>query len=136
MSRYYDKSVELRSITDPHYNCAQATAMPFAEDAGIDEKVLQSITSNFGSGMKRAATCGAITGGLMVLGLYGVDQPAIIGEYYRRLKENHDGFLDCANLLRINKENGGQKKTHCDEMVYECVKLAEEILREQGKIVD
>lgn len=136
MSRFYDKSVELRSIKDPHYNCAQATVMPFSEDAGVDEKILHQITSNFGAGMKRAATCGAVAGGLMVLGIYGVEEPAVINEYYKRIKNNHEGYLDCANLLRINKEQGGEKKPHCDAMVYECVKLAEEILREKGKIRD
>lgn len=134
MSKYYDQAVALRAITEPHYNCAQAVAIPFAEGAGINEQVAKNIAANFGAGMKRAATCGAITGGLMVLGMYGVEEPAIIGEYYRRLRESHNNFLDCANLLKINKENGGEKKPHCDALVYECVKLAEEILREQGKI--
>lgn len=134
MSKYYDKAAALRAIKDPHYNCAQAVVMPFAEDAGISEQVAKNIAANFGGGMKRAATCGAIAGGLMVLGMYGAEEPAIISEYYKRLRANHDGFLDCANLLKINKENGGEKKPHCDAMVYECVSLAEELLREQGKL--
>lgn len=134
MSRYYDKSVALRAVKEPHYNCAQAAVIPFAEDAGIDEKVAQSMAANFGGGMKRAATCGAVAGGLMVLGMYGIEDPKIINEYYKRIKNNHEGYLDCADLLRMNKEKGGEKKPHCDAMVYECVQLAEEILKEQGKI--
>lgn len=132
MSKYYDKAVVLREIESPHYNCAQATAMPFAEDAGLSEEMVRSITANFGGGLKRAATCGAIAGGLAVLGMYGVEDAGSIGTYYRKLKENHKGYLDCANLLRINKEQGGIKKPHCDAMVYECIQLAEEILREKG----
>jgi hypothetical protein len=65
-----------------------------------------------------------------------VEDAAVIGAYYRRLKENHQGYLDCANLLRMNKEAGREKKPHCDDMVYECVALVEEILREQGKLSD
>ena len=134
MSKYYDKAVELRNSTTKGYNCAQAVVVAFSEAAGISEDMAERISSNFGSGMKMASVCGAITGGLIVLGLFGVDDPMTIGEYYRKLKERHDGFLDCADLLRINKENGGAKKPHCDTMVYECVTLVEEILTSKGLI--
>ena len=43
-------------------------------------------------------------------------------------------MLDCADLLRRNKELGGEKKPHCDGLVFECVSLVEKILREQGKL--
>ena len=128
------KAEELRAIKEPHYNCAQAVFIPFAEEMGISEQAANGISANFGSGMKMAATCGAIAGGLMVLGLFGVDSSQTIGEYYRRLKERHQGKLNCSDLLAINKEQGGQKKPHCDSMVYECVDLVEELLKEQGKI--
>lgn len=128
MSEILDRSKELRADQTRHYNCAQGVLVPFAEAKGIDSETAYQIAGNFGAGMKRAATCGAITGALMALGLYGVEDPAVISEVYRRLKENHQGCLDCGDLLRINKENGGNKKTHCDNMVYECVSLVEELL--------
>ena len=129
MSKLTDRAKELRADQTKHYNCAQGALVPFAEAKGIDAETAYQIAGNFGAGMKRAATCGAVTGALMALGLYGVEDPAVIGEFYRRLKENHQGCLDCADLLRINKENGGNKKTHCDNMVYECVSLVEELLK-------
>jgi len=134
MSKYYDKAVELRAIVTPHYNCAQSVVLPFAADAGISEEVAYQVAANFGAGMKRAASCGAITGGLMALGLFGVDDVETIGAYHRTLAERHQGYMDCANLLRINKEQGKEKKPHCDAMVYECVNLVEEILRAKGKL--
>lgn len=132
MSKLVDRAKELRADETKHYNCAQGALVPFAEAKGIDAETAYQIAGNFGAGMKRAATCGAVTGALMALGLYGVEDPAVIGEFYRRLKENHQGCLDCADLLRINKENGGNKKTHCDNMVYECVSLVEELLRDKS----
>jgi len=84
--------------------------------------------------MKMAATCGAVTGGLMALGLYGVDDPQTIGQYYRTIKSRHANCLDCADLLRMNKATGTPKKQHCDGMVFECVDIVEDILREKGKI--
>ena len=134
MSKYLEKAKELRAITERHYNCAQSVLVPFAEAAGISEEQAYRTAANFGSGMKMAGTCGAVTGGLMVLGLFGIDDGPTINSYYAKVKENHEGFLDCADLLRINKERGGEKKPHCDAMVYECVSLVEEILKERGLI--
>lgn len=134
MSKYLDRAKELRAIVTPHYNCAQSVVLPFAPDVGITEEIALHFARNFGAGMKMAATCGAMTGGLMALGLYGVEDPQSIGEYYRRLRENHNGYLNCSDLLRINREQGREKKPHCDAMVFECVSLVEEMLRERGLI--
>lgn len=134
MSKYMDRARELRAIVTPHYNCAQSVLLPFAPDAGMTEETAYLMAANFGAGMKMASVCGAITGGLMALGLHGVDDAATIADLYSRLKNNHQGVLDCAGLLKINKEQGREKKPHCDDMVFECVALVEEILREKGKI--
>ena len=134
MSRYLEKAKELRASQERHYNCAQATLIPFAAAAGISDEQAYKTAANFGSGMKMVATCGAVTGGLMALGLFGVDDGQTINAYYTKIRDNHEGFLDCADLLRINKERGGEKKPHCDAMVYECVGVVEEILKERGLI--
>lgn len=132
MSKYLDRAKELRMTTEKHYNCAQATFIPFAEAKGIDTDVANAITSNFGSGMKMASVCGAITGGLMALGLYGADDAETVKTYYARLKENHHNELTCAGLLKIMKEEGGEKGPHCHGMVYEAVTLVENLLTEKG----
>lgn len=134
MSKFHDRAVACRTTEAVHYNCAQATVIPFVKEVGLNEDMVNAIAANFGQGMKRAATCGAVSGGLMVLGMYGVSDPKIIKLYYDKIREKHEGYLDCANLLRLNKEQGGEKKPHCDSMVYECVEIAENILKEQGKL--
>ena len=131
MSVYLERAKQLRAIAVPHYNCGQSVLLPFALDAGLTEAQAMGICANFGGGLKRASACGAITGGLVVLGLFGIDNPT---EYYRILRERHHGMLDCAELLRRNKELGQEKKPHCDALVYECVTLVEELLRQQGKL--
>ena len=131
MSKYLERARELRAITEPHYNCGQSVVISFAQDAGLTDEQALGICANFGGGLKRGSACGAITGGLVVLGLFGIDNPS---EYYQALRESHDGMLDCADLLKRNKEMGGEKKPHCDALVFECVSLVEKILREQGKI--
>lgn len=134
MSKYLEKARALRDSQERHYNCAQSVLMPFAEDAGLDEETACAFAANFGSGMKRASVCGAITGGLMALGLLGAEDSAMISEYYKRLREAHDGLFDCADLLRENQRRGGQKKPHCDDMVYECTALVEELLKRSGRL--
>ena len=124
MSNYLDRAKELREHPAIHYNCAQAVFLPFAEEAGISEEQALGVAANFGAGMRRGATCGAITGGLMALGLLGRNDPDTVREYHRRLKERHEGYLDCA------EEQGGDKKAHCDDMVYECVALVEQMISE------
>ncbi len=134
MSEFTERIEALRAVTDVHYNCAQSVVMPFAPAAGVDEETARRFAANFGRGMKRAATCGAVTGGLMVLGLFGLEDPDTIGEFYRRLRQAHDNCLDCGELLKINQERGGERKAHCDGMISECAALVEELLKKAGKI--
>ncbi len=133
-SRFLRRARAMRESHERHYNCAQSVIAAFAEDAGMDAETACRVTANFGSGMKRASVCGAITGGLMALGLFGAEDPATVGEYYRRLRERHDGLFDCGDLLRLNRERGGDRSAHCDGMVYECVSLVEALLRETGRL--
>lgn len=128
-SKYLVKARELRACLTIHYNCGQSMILPFAEDAGLTEEQAMGICANFGGGLKRASACGAITAGIVVLGLFGIEP----SEYYQTLRANHGGMLDCVDLLRRNKEMGGEKKTHCDGLVFECVSLVEKMLREHGK---
>ena len=88
---------------------------------------------HFGGGMKMGSVCGAITGGLMALGLAGIDSPADANAFCRKIRENHGGLMNCRDLLRRNMEEGGEKKPHCDAMVYESVALVEEMMRQAGR---
>ena len=129
-SKYLARARDLRASTTIHYNCGQSVILPFAGDMGLTEEQAMGICANFGGGLKRASACGAITAGIIVLGVFGIE-PA---KYYQALRANHDGMLDCADLLRRNKELGREKKPHCDGLVFECVSLVERIIREHGKL--
>lgn len=134
MSKYLARAQELRAIITPHYNCGQAVILPFAEDLGIPGDLVMRFAANFGGGMKGGRLCGAVAGGATVLGLYGLEDRAIVEEYYARLQRNHPESLDCAPLLALNEQRGNPKKPHCDALVYECIRLCEEMLRERGKL--
>ena len=66
----------------------------------------------------------------------GIDDPQAANEVIRRIKENHNGLINCKDLLRANAENGGEKMPHCNAMIRECIGYVEEILREKGKLGD
>ena len=83
--------------------------------------------------MKCGSTCGVVTGGLMVLGLLGIDDPATTQKYVSEFKARHEGMLDCADLLKANAKKGLERKPHCDALVYEAVEEIEKIMAANGK---
>lgn len=134
MSKYMERAKALRDDPNVHYNCAQSVLMAFCEDKGLSSDVANALTANLGGGMRIAGTCGAMVGGLLVLGLYGVNDPGIVTSYWKEFMGRHDGMNQCRDLLRVNAAKGSPKKPHCDNMVYEAVEITERILRENGKI--
>ncbi len=128
MSKYLERAEKLRAIVEPHYNCAQSVLMSFSPDFNLSDKAAYNLAVHFGAGMKSGNVCGAVTGALMALGLAGKSDEKLAHQVLAKFKENHQGCLNCVDLLRQNKEAGGNKKAHCDACVYECVKLVEELL--------
>ena len=53
---------------------------------------------------------------------------------YINAYSNHDGMIDCRDLLRVNAEKGGEKMPHCNSMIRECIGYVEETLRARGKL--
>ena len=60
------------------FNCAQSVLAAFAGQLGLAESDLLKLASPFGGGVaRRGHICGAVSGGLMVLGLaQGADHPS------------------------------------------------------------
>ena len=138
MSKYTDLAMERRSHIGPEgrpvYNCAQAVVSVFAGNTGYDEDAALRAATYFRGGMQMGSVCGAVTGGLMALGLAGLDAPALSNEFIRKVRLIHDGMIDCKDLLAASAARGEVKKVHCDAMICACVELAEDILRANGKL--
>lgn len=125
---YMEKARQLRANTDVHYNCAQSVLVTFAKEMGLTEQQAFDLGAHFGSGMRHGSTCGALTGALMVLGMAGKDDGKTAADLMAKLRQAH-GALDCAELLKTSKEQGIEKKAHCDGLVYEMVQAVEELLK-------
>ncbi len=124
---HLEHTAALRADTTTHYNCAQAVLIPFAREAGLTEEQANALATNFGAGMRHGATCGAVTGALMALGILGCGEEetrALLHSFQER-----EGGLTCARLLDIGKEKGMVKKAHCDSMVFAAVELVERLIQ-------
>jgi C_GCAxxG_C_C family probable redox protein len=51
------------------FSCSQAVLAAYSEQLGLEQETAMKLSAGFGGGMKMAGTCGALTGGLMVIGL-------------------------------------------------------------------
>ncbi len=110
------------------YNCAQVTLMSFAEEGDADPTALCRIAAHFGGGMKMGATCGAITGGLMAIGLLGGGD-AEYRTFMQAMRRNHGNMTNCADLLRESAKNGIPKKTHCEAMMLQAVEQVAQVMK-------
>ncbi len=92
------------------YNCAQSVLWAFADELRMEPETALKIACGFGAGMaRRQETCGAVAGGIMVLGLRhgrgeGQDRAATEDTYartqelMRRFEDDH-GTCACRALL-------------------------------------
>ncbi|MEL4860463.1 C-GCAxxG-C-C family protein [Pseudoflavonifractor phocaeensis] len=126
MSEALEKAKALRADITAHYNCCQATLMPFHAACGIDEETARKAGAFFNSGMRCGSVCGAVTGALMALGMAGAGDKAG-PELLRRFRDKN-GTINCAELLKAAVERGEPRGEHCDRMVFEAVELAQELL--------
>ena len=131
--KHIEKAMELRNEVPMCSNCAQTIMRVYAKELGLDENTAAALGSNFGGGMKCGSTCGVITAGLMVLGAKGVQSPAVLNDFRKKIADNHDGMTDCAALLKANAAKGGEKKPHCDGMIKEAITLIDELTRRDEK---
>ncbi len=125
------------------FNCSQSVFCAFGMEAGLKKEACLRIAGSFGAGMaRRGETCGAVTGGLMVLGLrHGMvtegDTPAkkmnydMAGKFMAEF-ERRNGSVICRELLgcEIGTPEGAQyaaerklTTTLCPQLVASAVEL-------------
>ena len=114
-----------------HYNCAQSLLVPFAPLVGLDREQADALGFNFGAGMKMGATCGVLTGALMLLGMAGCTQEEA-AELVRRFREKHQD-TNCASLLAKSHAEGIPRKVHCDALVLEMAQELENWFAQRGQ---
>jgi len=111
------------------HNCAQAVLLAFNTDIGLKDEDLLRISSGFGSGMGRMQeTCGALTGGMMVIsylyGKYRLGDNAskelsieLIGAFVKSFRKKHHETT-CRNLLGLDLGTEEGRKEASEDPVY------------------
>ena len=97
------------------YNCSQSVALAFADEVGMDGKLIARLTGGFGGGMGRMReVCGTVSGTAFVLSaLYGYSDPTdadakaqlyadvqkVAGEF-----KDENGSVVCRDLLGLTQD--------------------------------
>jgi C_GCAxxG_C_C family probable redox protein len=137
------KSVELFK---DGFNCAQSVFASHAHEFKMDEQRGLRVASAFGGGMCHGGICGAVSGGLMVLGMrHGNCQKGDLEakkltaarvKAFMAAFESRNGSLICEKLLGCNpstaegKQEAKEKgffKTRCPQFVLDASEILDEI---------
>ncbi len=118
-------------------NCGQCTLCLLGEYTGLEELTAIRLAQGFGGGLLCGNLCGAVTGGMVALGLActtgedpAAEKPEISGlceKLQERFKERF-GTLLCGDILREHEH------TLCDSCIAFGVRTAEEIIKEYKKL--
>lgn len=146
MSDKVKDAVEMYRNTE--FNCAQSVFAEFAPQFGMDRDTAMKVACGLGSGMGRSGNiCGAISGGMLVLGLkYGMtdpDSPEDKKLTYQKVCELLDKviakqkFTNCTDLMGVDigTEEGLQEAKDkdlsnkvCSKIVGDVARILEELL--------
>jgi C_GCAxxG_C_C family probable redox protein len=131
-------------------NCAQAVFTAYCDELKFDKNLAASVSCGFGGGMGRLQeTCGAVTGSLMVLGVYNCrkftenkERKAatypMVQKFSEKFKELN-GTTDCIELLNceIRSEEGHEFavrnklfETVCEKCISDAVGIVDELIEE------
>ncbi len=128
MNKRAEMAYSLRQPQERHYNCCQSVFIPFCDICDIDAETAYRLGSNFGGGMRIGSVCGALTGGLMVLGKLERSEQEVrdfIGDF-----EKKHGSVLCSELLKKVSEQSPNPQM-CNGLVVDCVEAIERIIGEK-----
>jgi C_GCAxxG_C_C family probable redox protein len=131
------------------YNCAQSVMFAFCDECGLSEDAALKVSCGFGAGMgRKQEVCGAVAGGIMVLGLRhgrGAQESRSVTEaLYTMTREFMDGFAVrngsylCRDLLagyELTSEEGQRRFKEqglLEKVCKPCVRSAAELLQKMA----
>jgi C_GCAxxG_C_C family probable redox protein len=143
-----DPSDRAEEYFNQKYNCAQSVLMTYASQGGINEETAARLAACFGAGLaRRGEVCGAVTGGLMVLGIcLAKPEPEDkegnyqLAQEFMHYFENRHGTLMCRKLIgfdlttpegRQQAEDSGVTRTICPALVRDSAAILEYMLTQQ-----
>ena len=131
------------------YNCAQSIMFAFCDECGLSQDAALKVSCGFGAGMgRKQEVCGAVAGGVMVLGLrHGrgtADGRSVTEALYPMTREFMDAFAVrngsylCRDLLSgcdLTSDEGQRQfreRGLLEKVCKPCVRSAAEILQKMA----
>lgn len=118
------------------YSCSESIIKD-AIDKGFVSEELLSVATAFSGGMGSGCLCGAIAGSQMVIGaMFGKNNNSgneiiarkLAKEFIEKFKENHKAT--CCRVLTSGMDMASpERKAHCANMVEECSKILEDLMK-------
>ena len=109
MLKKSDLGEKAKTLFHESYNCSQGVLLTMCQHWGVESDLIPKIATGFGGGMGRSGSiCGAVTGGVMALGVrYGGNEPSVekrflTYEYTRKFLERFEkmnGGILCRDLI-------------------------------------
>jgi C_GCAxxG_C_C family probable redox protein len=142
------KELSEKAVTlfEEGYNCAQSVLLTMFEHWNGKDEVIPKVATGFGGGIGRCGSvCGALTGGVMALGIkYGTNEPSLekrlkayelAQKFYKRFEKQHGSVL-CRELIgydlskpeeldEVNKAKVFEEK--CTNFVRKAVEILAEL---------
>ena len=142
-----DKTDEAVDLFGKGYACSQAILAVYGEPLGVDRELAVRIAAGFAGGMRTGGTCGAVTGAMMVLGLWncGVDCDCAVDrkpvcfavtDFVAQFEERN-GSTICSDLLGCDiatpdgmqsAQSRGVFRTICPQMVRDAAEILDQML--------
>lgn len=123
-----------KAYHDQGYNCAQAVALPFCKEMGLDPALVKCATEGFGAGMGgRTQTCGALSGAVFAAGMLCANptDPASKMDTYQVCAKMSEAFVaHCGSGVCevIKGLTGGDMLCSCHDCIACGVRLVEEYI--------
>ena len=115
------------------FNCAQSVLMACREYTGMDEQTTLAVSAGFGGGLRCGEVCGAVSGGVMALGLThpfvdpkdheAKDRIATLAKNFAGAFRKEFGCLRCGELKG--------DKSNCPQYIEFAALLAESMIKNE-----
>ncbi len=128
------KAIDALILHRKNYNCAQAVALPFCDELGLDKETVKKAMEGFGGGMgNHKLTCGALSAAVFVAGVKcggDLNNPNSKLNTYKICKEIDETFeKECGSCLcgEIRGAKSQKPLKSCEECILLGVELAEKV---------
>lgn len=110
------------------YNCAQSVLLACGEYTGLDEKTAIAVSAPFGGGMRCGEMCGAVSGGLMAIGLCsGAAEKSAVAALAKAYSAEFKERLGCLRCLDLKRAG-----VSCDRCIACGAEIAEKSIKDNS----